>query len=138
MEDRDVWENSRVRLRFRTFPWMHWIIGGLWFVGIAWVCIAHGKDLLNLKTNHLTVYSFLLFAFVIGFLFLYTGKIRSTIFDRREFTVTLKKRNTCCDRRSIVTYNLAMLSDIRAVNRTKKIGGQEHRSYYIVMEFEGN
>ena len=117
---------------------MHWIIGGLWYAGLAWVAISHGKELFNLKSNHLTVYSFLFFALVIGFLFLYTGKIRSVIFDRREFTVTLKKRNTCCDRRSIVTYNLAMLSDIKAVNRTKKIGGQDHRTFYILMEFEAN
>ena len=37
-----------------------------------------------------------------------------------------------------MTYNLAMLSDIKAVNRTKRIGGQEHRSFYIIMEFQGN
>lgn len=123
IEDSNVWENSRTRLRFRQFPWMHWILGSLWFGGLIWVVISHGNQLFNLEHSHFTVYSFLVLASIIGFLFLYTGKVRTVVFDRNEFTVTLKKRNTCCDRRSIVTYNLMTLSDVRAINRSKKIGG---------------
>ena len=78
-------------------------------------------------------------AFMMGIVFLYTGKIRSVIFDLREDTLTMKKRNTFCDRRSIVTYRLDQITDIKGVYRGSKFGNQyDTQRYYIIAEFESN
>ena len=104
LSDFDTWENSRSKLRFRTFPWMHWILGFMWILGLVYVIYSHYRELINLKKNKVWTFSLFVFAFAMGIAFLYTGKVRSVIFDKASGTVTIKKRNTCCDRRSIVTY----------------------------------
>ena len=52
--------------------------------------------------------------------------------------MTIKKRNTCCDKRSITTYRLDEIEDIRAVYRGYKSGGVDTQKYSIVVLFKKN
>ena len=118
IQDKDIWENNKTRLRFRKFPWAAWIIGSLWILGALWVVYALREHLFKFKKHKiLKEYALLAFCLIVGFAFLYTGKIRTTIFDRQCGTLTIKKRNTCCDKRSIVTHKLSEISGVRAVHR---------------------
>ena len=107
LNDKDVWENSKTKLRFRKYPWVHWIVGGCWLLGVAWVLYELRPTFSRLRgINLVKQWALLAFAIFMGVVFLYTGKIRTTVFDREAGTLTIKKRNTCCDRRSIATYKL--------------------------------
>jgi len=78
----------------------------------------------------------LLICLVLGILFLYKGKVKSTIFDKTAGTLTIKKRNTCCDKRSITTYRLEDIDDIRAVHRGYKTGGVDTEKFSILVLFK--
>lgn len=119
--DRDMWENTRHKLRFRKFPWGHWFIGFTWLIGVCWIIWEINHDLFRFKYHKiLKEYLMLFFCTIMGLMFLYKGKIRHTIFDKNAGTLTIKKRNTFCDKRSIVTYNLKDISDVKAVYRGYK------------------
>ena len=60
---------------------------------------------------------------IMSLVFIYKGKIKTTIFDKRCGTLTVKKRNVCCRKRQITTYNLKEIEDVRAVYRGYKSGG---------------
>ena len=124
IEDRDMWENSKTKLRFRKFPWGHWFLGFSFLAGVAWIIYEINYDLFKFKYHKvLKEYLMLVFCSFLGLAFLYKGKIRHTIFDKKAGTMTIKKRNTCCDKRSIVTYKLKDISDVYAVYRGSKQGG---------------
>lgn len=59
---------------------------------------------------------------VLGLFFLWKGKIKHTIFDKRAGTMTIKKRNVFCNKRTITTYRLKDISDVKAVYRGYKAG----------------
>jgi hypothetical protein len=59
----------------------------------------------------------LLCCFIFGIVILYKGKMRTIVFDKKKGTLTIKKRNTFCDSRSITTYRLGDITDVRAVRR---------------------
>jgi hypothetical protein len=73
-----------------------------------------------------------------GILFIYKGKIRSVVFDKNYGTLTVKKRNLFCDKRSIVTYSLKDITDVKAVYRGFKSGSVNTMMYSIIIEFECN
>lgn len=73
---------------------------------------------------------------IMGIFFLYKGKIRHTILDKKAGTLTIKKRNTFCDKRSIVTYKLKDISDVRAVYRGYKQGTVDTQIYSCIIEME--
>ena len=50
----------------------------------------------------------------------------------------MKKRNIFCDKRSIYTYRLRDITDVRAVHRGYKSGGIDTETYKIIVEFERN
>ena len=80
----------------------------------------------------------LLFCLFMGFLFIYKGKIRSVVFDKMQGTLTIKKRNLCCDKRSITTYPIKDITDVKAVYRGYKAGSVNTMMYSIIVEFECN
>ena len=124
--DKDIWENSKVKLRFRKFPWGHWFMGCMWVFGTLWIMYELWETL-----NRRTLWEnkrdfFLLFVcLILGLAFLYKGKIKTTVFDKRCGTLTIKKRNTCCDKRSITSYRLDEIENVRAVYRGYKAGGTD-------------
>ena len=67
-----------------------------------------------------------------------TGKIKSTIFDKKEQTVIIRKRTISCHCRTITAYDLKALRDVRAVWRGLKAGEIDNRHYAIVLEFDQN
>ena len=137
IQDKDIWENNKCKLRFRKFPWAMWIIGFMWILGAAWVVYCTHKHLFHFKKHKiLKEYSMLLACFVMGFLFMYKGKMKTTVFDRESGTLTIKKRNIFCDKRSISTYKLADITNIRAVYRGYKQGGVDTQTYSIIIEFD--
>ena len=137
IEDRDIWENSRMKLRFRKFPWGNWFLGGTWLGGVVWLIWAASHDLLDFKYHKvLKEYLMIFICALAGIFFLYKGKIRHTILDKKAGTLTLKKRNTCCDKRSIVSYKLKDISDVRAVQRGYKRGTVDTESYMCIIEME--
>ena len=73
-----------------------------------------------------------------GLLFIWKGKVKTTVFCKIEGTLTVKKRNLFCDKRSITTYRLKNISDVRAVHRGFNSGGSNTERYFIVIEFESN
>ena len=122
-QDRDIYENSKNKLRFRKLPWGQWIMGCLFVFGTFYVIYEIYEELRGFKPSHLVrEYLMLCFTLITGFLFLYTGKIKHTIFDKNQGTLTIKKRNTFCNKRSIVTYHLSDISEIRAVYRGQYTG----------------
>ena len=44
IEDKDIWENNKFKLRFRKFPWPHWIMGSMWILGIIWIMYEVGFE----------------------------------------------------------------------------------------------
>lgn len=121
IQDRDLWENSRTKLRFRKFPWGNWFLGFTWLGGVVWVLWAANHHLLDFKYHKLLKeYLMIFICTLLGAFFLWKGKIRHTIFDKRAGTLTIKKRNTFCDKRSIVNYKLSDISDVKAVYRGYK------------------
>ena len=40
IEDKDIWENNKHRLRFRKFPWPFWVVGALWILGACYLIYA--------------------------------------------------------------------------------------------------
>jgi hypothetical protein len=95
-----------------------WVFGTLWIIYELWETMAQ-RSLWENKRD----FFILAVCLILGFLFLYKGKVKSTIFDKRSGTLTIKKRNTCCDRRSITTYKLDEIENVRAVYRGYKSGG---------------
>ena len=73
-----------------------------------------------------------------GVLFLWKGKIKTTVFCRIEGTLTVKKRNLFCDKRTITTYKLKHISDVRAVHRGFNSGGSNTERFFIIIEFEAH
>lgn len=93
IEDREIWEVSQRRIRFRKFPWTFWIMGSLWLFGALYVIYEIYEELVVF--HHRKIYGeylLLTFLIVMGLIFLHKGKIRSVIFDRGEGTLTVKKR----------------------------------------------
>lgn len=62
--------------------------------------------------------------------------MKTTVFDRDCGTLTVKKRNIFCDKRSINTYKLADITNIRAVHRGYKRGSVDTEAYSIIIEFD--
>ena len=124
IEDKDIWENNEVKLRFRKFPWGHWIMGVIWMLGTIWMIYEMYEHLFTFAHyNNVKQYGALSFTFVLGALFIYKGKIKTTVFDKRCGTLTIKKRNICCLKRQITTYKLKEIEDVKAVYRGYKSGG---------------
>ena len=135
--DKDIWENNRYKLRFRKFPWGHWFMGTMWVLGTLWIIyeLWHTLSRRSMWENKRDLV-LLLICLVLGILFLYKGKVKSTIFDKTAGTLTIKKRNTCCDKRSITTYRLEDIDDIRAVHRGYKTGGVDTQKFSILVLFK--
>ena len=124
-------------MRFRKFPWGHWFLGTTWLGGVIWIIWLINHDLLDFKYHKiLKEYMMILVSSILGFFFLYKGKIRHTIFDKKAGTLTIKKRNTCCDKRSIVSYKLKDISDVKAVYRGYKQGTVDTQTYMCIVEME--
>ena len=70
--------------------------------------------------------------------FLYSGKIKSTIFDKNNNRLTIRKRNICCHRRSITHYKLDDVIDARAVWRGMKADAVNTVHYSIMLEFDNS
>ena len=139
IEDGDVWENNKVKLRFRKFPWVFWIMGLIWILCSSFLIYALIEDLKIFKSHKIfKEYAGLAFCMSMGILFLYKGKIRTIVLDKQEGTFTVKKRNIFCDKRSIYTYRLRDITDVRAVHRGYKSGGIDTETYKIIVEFERN
>jgi len=51
IEDKDIWENNKYKLRFRKFPWPHWIMGFIWIIGTFWLMYELGIERLKWKKN---------------------------------------------------------------------------------------
>ena len=136
IEDKDIWENNKQRLRFRKFPWPFWFIGSLWILGACWIIYDLAEHLRKFTVDKIYKEYFMLLACIlIGCTFLYFGKIRTIVFDKKEGTMTVKKRNTFCDKRSITTYRLNDITDVRAVQRGTSSGGVNNAMYMIIVEF---
>lgn len=114
-------------------------MGSMWIIGTVVLIYELRHHMINFKT-HRTLYNFLavLFTLLMGLVFLYFGTIKTFVFDKSQGTLTVKKRNTFCDRRKIVTYRLRDISDVRAVYRGYKSGAVDTRAYYIIVEFSSN
>ena len=111
----------------------------MWMFGAFYVIYEIYEELIIY--HHRKIYGeYLMLAFLIlmGFIFLYKGKVRSIIFDKGEGTLTIKKRNTFCTNRSISTYWLEDITDIRAVHRGYKGPSINTSQYMIIIEFEKN
>ena len=114
---------------------------GLFFIiGTFWLIYEIGYDKLQFKEYKIIKeYTALAFCLVMGCLFCYKGKIRTVVFDHEKGTLTIKKANSCCDKRSVVQYQLEDIMDARAVFRDYKNGGTVHmRAYVIVLKFESS
>ena len=137
IEDKDIWENNEAKLRFRKFPWGHWFMGGMWILGTFWMIYEMYHHLFtNAHFNNVKQYGALSFTFILGVLFVSKGKIKTTVFDKRCGTLTIKKKNICCFKRQLTTYRLKEIMDVKAVYRGYKSGGVDTQEYSIIIMFE--
>ena len=111
-----MWENTETKLRFRKFPWPHWILAFLFLGAAAFIIYMANADMVKFKKKYVETL-LLLFLIVVGFVFLTSGRIKSTIFDKEKRRVTIRKRTICCQRKTITNYNLDDMISIRAVKR---------------------
>ena len=70
--------------------------------------------------------------------FLISGKIKSTIFDRKDNKLMVRKRNICCHRRSVTIYKLDDIVDARIVWRGMKADAIDTLHYSIMLEFDNS
>ena len=109
-------------------------MGLMWILGTFWIIYETYEHIFLFKSHkELYQYCLLTFTFVVGFIFLYSGKVRSTIFDKNQGTLTIKKRNIFCDKRQIITYKLKDITDVRAVYRGYKSGTIDTQEYMIIV-----
>ena len=109
----------------------------MWMLGTIWMIYEMYEHLFTFAHyNNLKQYGALSFTFVMGILFVYKGKIKTTVFDKRCGTLTIKKRNICCRKRQITTYKLKDIENVKAVYRGYKSGGVDTQEYSIIVEFE--
>jgi len=109
-------------------------MGALWVAATAWVFWEIHKNVLKDPRKHWAPLAILTTTCLVGLLFLWKGKVRTTVFDRRCGTLTVKRRNLCCHKRSIVTYRLKDISDVRAVYRGHESGSVDTRTYMLIVE----
>ena len=120
-EDADLWENSETKIRFRKYPWPYWILATLFLGGAGFIIFMEQENLVKFKKkNH--EYILLACLIIVGMAFLVTGKVKSTIFDKKAKKLTIRKRSITCHCRSITNYNLENLKGLRAVKRGIKQG----------------
>ena len=79
----DIYENTNKRLRFRKFPWPHWIMGCIFLGSAAFIIYMVLEELVQFKKK-IHEYLLILWLVVTGLAFVFTGKIKSTIFDKDE------------------------------------------------------
>ena len=98
-------------------------MGFMWVLGTILVIYEMHENLLHFKHHELLKqYTIMAFTMIMGLVFVYKGKIKTTVFDKRTKTLTIKKRNICCRKRQIITYRLNEIDDVRAVYRGYKSG----------------
>ena len=84
IQDRDMWENTRNKLRFRKLPYGHWFLGLICLIGVIWIIYEIKHDLFRFKAHKiLKEYLFLFSVTFLGFMFFYKAKIKHTIFDKK-------------------------------------------------------
>lgn len=131
----DMYENTENRLRFRKFPWNHWIMAAIFLGGAIFIIYMVLEDLVKFK-KRIHEYLCILTLLFLGMVFLLSGKIKSTIIDRDSKTLLVRKRTISCHCRSITKYSLENLRDVRAVWRGLKAGEIDNRHYAIVLSFD--
>ena len=67
-----------------------------------------------------------------------SGKIKSTVFDKKNNKLMIRKRNICCHRRSITLYKLDDIIDARVVWRGMKVDAIDTLHYSIMLEFDNS
>lgn len=73
---------------------------------------------------------------VMSFAFVYTGKIKSTIFDKKDKKLQIRKRNILCCRKSVTNYCLDEVVDVYAVWRGIRSGAVDNQKFSIILEFQ--
>eukprot|EP00347_Sterkiella_histriomuscorum_P007295 403349505 len=135
IEDLDIKENSKAKLRFRKFPWIFWIMGALFLSGGFFCIYMIQEDLLTFHSyNNFIQWAVLAFLFILGYKFIETGKVETIIFDRRTDRIIIYKTSICCDRK-IKSFNLSSIADIRAVWRGVQKNQVNTLHYKIVISF---
>lgn len=122
-------------LRFRKYPWGNWFCGFVFLTGSVACFILAQEKLLTFKNKGVEPF-LLAFMVVAGLIFLWYGRTKSTVFDRKEKAITIRKRNIFCHRRTITKYDLSDLTDVRAVRRGINSGQVRTLHYAIVLEFD--
>ena len=72
--------------------------------------------------------------FIIGGLFIYNGKVKSTTFDKRKDRIFIRKTNILCDKK-VTSYKISDMKSIRAVQRGMNKGQVNTLHYKIIIEF---
>lgn len=111
-----MYENTKDKLRFRKYPWPHWITGFCMWSGFGFIMYMAHERILKFDKKGVE-YLLLAFLLICGFAFLWAGRTKSTIFDKKTNSLIIRKRNIFCHRRTITKYNLDEMTDVRAVWR---------------------
>ena len=122
-------------LRFRKYPWPNWFCGFVFLAGSIAVLILAEEKILTFQSSGAEL-GLLAFMIISGLIFLWYGRTKSTVFDRKEKAITIRKRNIFCHRRTITKYDLGDLTDVRAVYRGINSGQVRTLHYAIILEFD--
>jgi hypothetical protein len=82
------------------------------------------------------MYSYILLLFMMGLgtVFIYYGKVKSTIFDKRKNMLIITSITVLCDRK-IKAHRLSDIKSVRAVERGYEKNQVNTRHYKIILEF---
>ena len=136
----DIRENKNYRLYLRKIPWPHWIMGVLFVAGFVFSLYVVHEELIDihfdkgLGRNELISVALMIFLLVMGLLFIYSGKVRTMIFDKRSDAIIIYKTRVTCARKMKV-YRLSDLKRVRAAERGYERGQVNTLHYVIVLTF---
>ena len=137
IRDFDIYENTSEKLRFRKYPWPFWFLGFAFASGASYLWYLSYTNVIKFKGD-LQEVLILSFLAIMALVFLISGKIKSTVFDKSQNKLQIRKRNICCHRRSITVYKLSDIVDARVVWRGMKADAIDTLHYSILIEFDNS
>mmetsp|Transcript_26438 Transcript_26438/g.25587 ORF Transcript_26438/g.25587 Transcript_26438/m.25587 type:complete len:137 (+) Transcript_26438:132-542(+) len=131
----DIRETSSHRLMFRKIPWPFWIMGSLFWAGAIFVIYIISEEIMVYKgVNQLYSYGLLMFMMGLGSLFIYSGKLKTTIFDKRKNMLIITKTLVTLNR-TVKIYKLSEIKGVKAVERGYEKGQVNTRHFKIAIDF---
>ena len=98
IQDIDIRENTKTKLRFRKLPWTEWLVGLGLLVG-AGLCYGYPQLYEVKKIYELFANIIAIILVIIAGVSFYEGRIESVIFDRKNMMLTIRRTDSTCQKK---------------------------------------